>query len=312
MLAVVSHDAGGAEILSSFVRQHPGDYQFALAGPALGIFERKLGAVRSVGLDAAIEESDKVLCGSSWQSCLECDAIALAKALGRRSVVFLDHWVNYRERLTRDRQLYLPDEIRVGDGEAKRLAVAAFPGVSVILEPNPFFADLKREFAARIQQEDRSAPESTVLYCTEPVREHARLQHGDERHFGYTEEEALRFFLTNVRTVVPGVRLIVIRPHPAEATGKYEWVRRETDVDVVTGGTRSLVEEIADADVVAGGQTMAMVVGLLGGKRVISSIPPGGPTCALPQRGIVHLRDLIRARHGTFSEEHGGRSGDVQ
>ena len=38
---------------------------------------------------------------------------------------------------------------------------------------------------------------------------------------------------------------------------------------------------------------MAMVVGLIAGKRVISSIPPDGHPLRLPQAGIEKLYELI-------------------
>jgi len=39
---------------------------------------------------------------------------------------------------------------------------------------------------------------------------------------------------------------------------------------------------------------MAMVVGLLAKKRVLSSIPPGGRPCQLPQLDIENLQQLVR------------------
>ena len=43
---VVSHDAGGAEILSSWVRQHPEHKaSFLLMGPAKAIFLKKLSNI---------------------------------------------------------------------------------------------------------------------------------------------------------------------------------------------------------------------------------------------------------------------------
>jgi hypothetical protein len=43
MIAVVSHDAGGAEILSSWLRRCAEPYCVVLDGPAQVIFQRKLG-----------------------------------------------------------------------------------------------------------------------------------------------------------------------------------------------------------------------------------------------------------------------------
>lgn len=293
MKAVVSHDAGGAEILSSYVRRCPGEYRFVLAGPAVRIFERKLGSLSILPLEAAIEESDEVWCGSGWQSRLECDAIEQARVWGRRSVVFLDHWVNYRERLTREGQLYLPDSFCVGDEYAERIANAVFPGIPVRIEPNPFLLDIQGEFGARPLRPTDASQMSSVLYLTEPVAEHARQHEGDERSFGYTEQEALEYFLANVHRLVPAVRRIVLRQHPAEPAGKYWWASGKCDVPIIVGGARSLVEEIDDSDVVVGSETMAMVVALLSGKPVYSSIPPGGPACSLPQREIALMRDVL-------------------
>ena len=79
MIAVVSHDAGGAEILSSWLRQNKQPYCLVLGGPAIAIFQRKLGNCKIDPLAQAIELCDWVLCGTSWQSNLEKEAIAEAK-----------------------------------------------------------------------------------------------------------------------------------------------------------------------------------------------------------------------------------------
>ncbi|MGB1984427.1 MAG: hypothetical protein ACPHOH_03080, partial [Porticoccaceae bacterium] len=42
-----------------------------------------------------------------------------------------------------------------------------------------------------------------------------------------------------------------------------------------------------------GCESMAMVVGLLAKKRVISAIPPGGRPCQLPQPAIENLQQLV-------------------
>ena len=42
-VGIVSHDAGGAEILSSYVVQNNLSCIYYLAGPTINIFERKLG-----------------------------------------------------------------------------------------------------------------------------------------------------------------------------------------------------------------------------------------------------------------------------
>src|SRR4051812_6760252 len=133
MFAIVSHDAGGAEVLSSFVRQKGIHGLFVLEGPARRVFERKLGAINLTPLESAIQRSEFVLTGTSWQSDLEFDAIAVARRLSKRSAAFVDHWVNYPERFTRGGKTILPDELWVGDAIAEAIALKEFPGLAVRL-----------------------------------------------------------------------------------------------------------------------------------------------------------------------------------
>jgi hypothetical protein len=292
--AVIAHDAGGAEILSSYVSRQGLRCLYVLQGPARKIFERKLGNIEMLPLDDAVRKADWVLCGTSWQSELEFDAIKLARALGKRSVAFLDHWVNYRQRFERQGELNLPDEIWVGDAIAAELAGKLFGETPIRLVENPYFMDIRAEVRAAPATHPGDAGRLAVLYVCEPVREHALRQHGNERHWGYTEEDALRYFLANVAVLGRPIERILIRPHPSEAADKYDWVKNEFDyLPIVFGGSHSLVEEIADSDVVVGCASMAMVVGLLAGKRVISCIPPGGPRCALPQPEIELMQQML-------------------
>jgi hypothetical protein len=87
----------------------------------------------------------------------------------------------------------------------------------------------------------------------------------------------------------------VIRPHPSESPDKYDWVTRQFDLPIVRGGAKTLHEEIVESDVVVGCETMAMVVGLLAQRRVLSSIPPGGRPCTLPHPEIESLQSLVTA-----------------
>jgi hypothetical protein len=114
MLAVVAYDAGGAELLSSFVRRQGLQPLFVLDGPARKVFERKLGPVTVVPLDDALEACVSLLCGTSGQSDLEFRALGVARARGKHSAAFVDHWINFPQRFTRGNRINLPDEVWVG------------------------------------------------------------------------------------------------------------------------------------------------------------------------------------------------------
>ena len=196
MIAIVSHDAGGAEILSSWIRQNKEPYCLVLSGPAISIFKRKLDIVEIYSLPDAIEMSDWVLCGTSWQSELEKQAIFQAKAADKKVIAYLDHWVNYTKRFELHNHVNLPDEIWVGDSDAKNIAEKIFSSTKVLLKSNPYFKDLEAEI--RSAKSSRNGSDSiSVLYVCEPIREHALLCYGNDYYWGYSEEDALQFFLKN-------------------------------------------------------------------------------------------------------------------
>lgn len=296
MIGVISYDAGGAEIISSYIVQNNLACLYSVAGPALKIFERKLGRLDVLALDAVIEQSEWVLCGTGWQTDFELQAMEMAKAAGKRSVAFLDHWVNYLERFVRDGEIQLPDEIWVGDALAEEIAHRTFPEIVVRMMGNPYFDNLKRELSSIPCKYTNVNKSISVLYVCEPVREYALLEYGNERYWGYTEEDALHYFLSNIDALGVFVNCIVIRPHPSEQPEKYEWAKFEYDLPIMAGGVKTLVEEVAACDMVVGCESMAMVVGLLAGKRVVSCIPPGGKACALPQVEIAHLQHILENR----------------
>jgi hypothetical protein len=297
-VVIVAHDAGGAEVLSSYVRRldraAQSRYVFVLDGPARRIFSTKLGQVRQLPLDVALQQSSSVLCGSGWQSDLEVRAIALASRQLKHSTVFLDHWVNYRERFMRDGETHLPDEIWVGDAIALDRARTALPGLPISLVENPYFLDIRDEFRRRPPM--KAGPDGvSVLFVCEPIREHALRQHGDERHWGYTEEEALRYFLDHVDALQQPIARILVRPHPAELPDKYSALIGSYDLPVHLSSGRDLLDEVADSQWVAGCNSMAMVVGLLAGRQIVCCIPPGGRPCLLPQPDIRHLQILTKS-----------------
>ena len=296
MIGVVGHDAGAVEIISSHVLREGLDCIYCLDGPAVNVVARKLGKVPLLPLDALVEQCEWMLCGTSFLSDLEWRAIWLARRAGKRSVVVLDHWVNYRQRFVRNDQWNWPDEVWVGDETAALIAKEELPEVKQTLVPNSYFLDILDQISAMSASPRTPCERLSVLYVTEPKRDFGLSLYGNERHWGYTEDEALRYFLSNVEILRTPVNQIKIRPHPSESPKKYNWVKDEYDLPIVTGGTLTLIEEVAACDVVCGCGSMAMVVGLIAGRRVISCIPPGGKPSGLPHREIESMQSLVANR----------------
>lgn len=289
-VAVVAHDAGGAELLSSLLRGWSHQPLCVLEGPAERVFSRKLPHLGNMALEAAIAECDWLLCGTSWQSDLERTAIRRARAAGKRSIAFLDHWTNYPERFGHPGPLTLPDALWVGDPWALAIAREAFPAVPVTLVDNPYWAELDAaadDWRNRLVDEPQGVE---LLYIGQPVAGPAREMHGDPLYWGYNEAQAMHYLLGRLDDLDPRPTRLVIRPHPAEPDDSYDWVAGISPVPVVIDRATDLQQQILRAGLVAGCASMAMVIALRMGKPVASAIPPGGVDCALPFPDIIRLK----------------------
>ena len=298
-VCIVSHDAGGAEILASFVAQERVDCRFVLDGPAVEVFRRRLGPIEIQPLTQALAACDWCLIGTGWQSDLEWRAIGEAKRQGKRVVAFLDHWVNYPGRFERNGVRQLPDEIWVGDEDAQALAREHFPGTAVTLVPNPYFAYVRREIA-RYEKDRRpgASADRSALFVCENISGHAQLRHGNPRHWGYTEFDALEYFFSRLRDLDMRIGRVAVRPHPSDPPHKYaDLIARHAPLAELGGGS-PLIQEIVESDVVAGCESMALIPAVLAGKRVLCAVPPGQKVSFIDRRqGIEMLRDLPARRH---------------
>ena len=152
-------------------------------------------------------ESEWLLCGTSFLSDLEWRALKAARHAGKKTVSVIDHWVNYRQRFTRHGEWCFPDEAWLGDEIGLDMARRDLPEVPLRLVPNAYFLDLHDELAALAVPSRSSGPR--VLYVTEPLRDDGLALHGDAYFLGYTEEDALRYFLDNVRLLGPVERIAI-------------------------------------------------------------------------------------------------------
>ena len=296
-VAIVSHDAGGAEILSSWAHFCKHSFSLVLAGPALKIFKNKCPHAEILSLEEAIKKSDWVLCGTGWQTSFERDAIKYAKDNKKKVIAYLDHWVNYKERFHNGLDQIFPDEIWVADKYAEKIASNIFSDIPITLIDNPYLNELKTQIKKlSIDNEKYLENKKSILYVCEPKKEHAFLKYGDERYWGYTEDDALNYFYKNLKYINKDIKEIKVRLHPSEKKGKYDWFKNFNSRLIKIVSEESLIVDIINSDIIVGCESMALVVGLLANKTVISGIPPNGRQCQLPQKEIIHLRDLIASR----------------
>ena len=80
--------------------------------------------------------------------------------------------------------------------------------------------------------------------------------------------------------------------HPSEKKGKYDEIVHNYKPLIEIGSNIPLIDQISEYDIIVGCESMAMVIGVIANKRVVSCIPPGFGKCILPQETIEHLVNI--------------------
>lgn len=278
-ILTVCHDAGEAEVISSYVRKNATKANFIClaAGPAIKIFKKKNLNKMLISDKSDPEKTlskfkniDLILTGTNWSSSLGRDFIKEGKNRGIKTVVYLDHWTNYRERFGYPRPGWrknLPDEIWAGDKYAYFLATKYFKEIPVKAAPNYYFREIKDEYRKICL---RKTAGKGILLVSEPVSEKINID-GDKNKIKLTEYEIVKKLLDFFANDNIG-RPIILRLHPSEKRNKYDRIlagyKRKLKIKKSSG--KELLEDLQKCSDVIGVKSMALAIARLCGKRVFS------------------------------------------
>ena len=293
-IGFVSHDAGGAEILSSIAMRIKSQIFALTTGPAINIYKRKISNSYILTLEK-IPSLDLLITSTSWKSKLEIDAILIAKNHGIRTITYLDHWINYRSRFMDNAKNYiLPDEIWVGDKYALKLAQKCFPDVDIISRSNLYLADIKDEYnnlflSCKIQPHSQY----DMLYVSEPIDKMCKSLYNNERYYGYTQHDAIDYMLKCLSKSKKKYR-VLLRRHPSEKESIFtNLLKNRVNHDLTISNGTSLLEDLIQSKAVVGCQSMALIVGLECNMSAYTCIPPQLGTCQLPHTEIHLLEQFV-------------------
>jgi hypothetical protein len=282
---VVSHDPGGAEILSSWVRRSTNNqYKYILGGPAKSIFEKKIKALVNIDISnlySEIKNHNMVITGTSQNSNLEKLAIQIAREENINVVTFLDYWVNFYNRFELDGDLIYPNEIWVTDEIASQNAKNELPGSKIILKDNPYIMDFLDQKVATNHNDN----EMRILYLCQPYNED-----------GFTDAQGLEYFftLTKLANINKKVR-VRVRLHPLEDTSKYKEIINAYlqffDIEVCPDNL--LVNDLNWSQYVVGMHTNALAVAVAFDLKVYCCIPSDKKPCVLPHSEIQDYKNIF-------------------
>lgn len=291
-ILIVCHDAGGAEMVSAYVKKNLAKNSFSCLalGPARIIFKRKgLGRYLIANLQrvknimSQMSPQDLVLTGTSWAAAVEVECIQMAKRRGLKTAAYLDHWTNYRERFGYPHQRwheYLPDEIWVGDKFALALAKKYFKSTKYKLVPNLYWQEVVAEYK-KLKGIYRKA--DNILFMSEPITLRDKSLNEIvilEKVLDYLSERKIN-------------NVIIVCNHPAEPKNKYSrLLARYKNKLSFAQPSKDRLRDFAQAKLVIGMKSMALVIASLCGRKTVSFIPDTSVKCLSPFREIIKIHDV--------------------
>ena len=286
-----AHDAGGAEVLSSYIIKKKIECYFVLGGPATKIFKKKFNKIKIENFKNIMHKVTHIICSSSYNSDLEYNI--LNKAIKKKlfTTVIMDHWHSYKERLTRNNITLSPNEILTLDTKARKIATKIFPKINIRQVKNYYYEEIIKQIYY-LEKNKSSLSNKNILVLCEPTQRQATKVYKDKNYYGYTERSAINFFIKNIKYLNFSYNKIIFRRHPAEPKNKYSWVLKVNKKFMISK-RKNLLEDIANAEIVVGFDSMGLVIALMARKRCISCIPPGGKNRTIPHKEILNLRDLV-------------------
>lgn len=257
---VVTHDAGGSEIIAAYIKANRTRAEFRVYtnGPGARVF-RRLGIpfrrvhdsrtdIRKI-IGQHTDCTLALLALPGWMTHIELMALEEAKKAGIRTAIYLEDWSKYRARLgetKRSWQKRLPDELWAGDAEALKIARKEFDSLPVIVrfKPNEYF----RGVVARFRALRKTYASRHILFLSSAW--------GTDAAFA----DLLKLLADNdIKTRVR------IRFHPADDRTRYaSHIRRyRGQVSVEVSKEKDLARELAQAGIVIGNRTVALVLAAL-------------------------------------------------
>jgi hypothetical protein len=284
---VVCKDAGGANLISHHIVNNPGKYIYCLEEPATSIFESNLGSLEIIPLDLLVENSQVIITGTGWQSELEWQAIRLGRLTGKEVITYLDHWVNYRERFSRNGEQVLPNSIWVSDDHAQSEILKIFPSANVELHKNYYLQSIQNEYQTYkiLSSRNIDCDRIRILYLCEPI---VTLDADKSSQIVLSEFDILEDFYSQISNLANVD--ITLRIHPSEKADKYKMLSFRFKQSLPN--KISLAKDLSECDFVVGMDTYAMYLSDCLGLKTYSTKLNRFGYLTIPKGNIRPLKDL--------------------
>ena len=285
-IGIVAHDAGGANILTSYCRRKPDNYRYLLQGPAKAIFRKTLSIESEDNFGRFVSECHSFICGTSGKSDFERSIFAQARILNKETTAILDHWIHYRERFLLNGKLVLPNNLITVDSYAYQIAKEMFPECKIEEINNPYLEEFYNHYKELTLQKE-SSYKSEILYISEGFSEHKEEdKNGSSKDLKYFKE-----FLHAKQRLFESSLALRIRLHPSESLAKLDQYREIYSDILQSDSSIDLAIDLSRANCVVGVSSMALVLAASCGIPTFSLLSSSKES-KIPTTGINHIGTL--------------------
>ncbi len=215
-IVIFSHDAGGAQILSSYLfKKNILSVYGICKGPAISIFKEKKIKVKKKTLKSLLNIGDIFFTTTSWNSILEKTAMKNLFQKRKRFITFIDHWLHFKKRFDFK---YLPNEIWSFDIKSYDICKKMFRNTKIKFKKNYFHNYAVNKIS---QFKKNKNYKLNYLYLTEPISDLYRKFY--KKNINSIEIDTINFFL---KKCSPDYN-ITIRVHPNDNYKKYKYINKE-------------------------------------------------------------------------------------
>ncbi len=263
-IIIFSHDAGGAQILSSYLYFKNIKKVFGICeGPAKKIFKEKNILVKKISYKAAINTGGKFYTTTSWNSDIEKKAIKYLLKKGKPFITFIDHWENYEKRFFRK---FIPKEIWSFDKESYLKCKKVFKNKNIILKKNFFHKYALDKISSYKRPKDYRL---RYLFLTEPLSELRKKLY--IKSSNYPEIKSLDFFLKKIKN--KNIK-VTIRVHPNDKLSKYMFfIKKFPKLNINFDNNTNIFKQISQHYHVISFKSSIMYLALKNNNNVLSSYP---------------------------------------
>ena len=261
-IVVFSHDAGGAQVLSSYLYLKGMKKIYGICiGPSKKIFLEKKIRVINLSFKKLLEIGDKFFTTTSWKSDIEKKAIKNLKKKNKKVITFIDHWANFDKRFDKK---FIPNEIWSFDKTSKKICEEKFKKTKIFLKRNYFHIYAKKKI--RSFKKLRS-DKNKFLYLTEPLTQlYLKLY---KKKISSPEIINLNYFLNKIKS--KNIK-VTIRVHPNDRIKKYLYVKKKfKDLNITFDSSTSIYKQLATHKNIVSFQSSIMLLAKINNNRVICS-----------------------------------------